>query len=61
MFALSSFTLLLGCATEANEILASERMNILHEGAARELGDVIGDDPGRDPEAAHQSFQELDS
>ena len=35
-------------------------MNILYEGMARELGAVINDDPGRDPEAAHQSFQELD-
>ena len=41
--------------------LASEGKNILHEGAACELGAVVGDDPGRDPEAAHQSFQELDS
>ena len=36
-------------------------MNILHEGATRELGAVVSDDPGRDSEAAHQSFQELDS
>ena len=36
-------------------------MNILHEGATHELGAVVGDDPCRDPEAAHQSFQELDS
>ena len=34
-------------------------MHILHEGAARELDDVVSDDPGRDPETAHQSFQEL--
>jgi hypothetical protein len=36
-------------------------MNILHEGVARELGAIVGDDSGRDLEAAHQFFQELDS
>jgi hypothetical protein len=36
-------------------------MNILHEGATHELGAIISDDQGRDSEAAHQSFQELDS
>ena len=34
-------------------------MNILHEGAARELGAIVGNDPRRDPEAAHQSFKNL--
>ena len=36
-------------------------MNLLHEGAAPELGTIVVDDSGRDPEAPHQSFQELDS
>ena len=40
---------------------ALEGMNVLHEGAARELGAIVSDDSGGDPEAAHQSFQELDS
>ena len=34
-------------------------MNVLHEGAACELGAVVSDDPDRDPEAANQSIQEL--
>ena len=36
-------------------------MNVLHEGAACELGAIVGDDSGGYPKAAHQSFQELDS
>jgi hypothetical protein len=36
-------------------------MNVLHEGAACELGAIVGDDSGRYPEVAHHPFQELDS
>ena len=36
-------------------------MNLLHEGATRELGAVFGDDLCSNPEGAHKSFQELDS
>ena len=35
-------------------------MNILHEGAACELGAVVGDDAVGDPEAAHETLDELD-
>ena len=41
--------------------LASKALDVLHVGAARELGAVISNDPCRDSEATHQFFQELDS
>ena len=50
-----------GVCHKGEQDIASEGMNILHEGTARELGAIVGDDSGRDPEAAHKSFQELDS
>jgi hypothetical protein len=40
--------------------LASKILDVLHEGVARELSAVVGDDSIRNPEPANQSFKELD-
>jgi hypothetical protein len=40
---------------------SSKGLNVLHEGAACELGAAVSDDSGGYSETAHQSFQELDS
>ena len=39
---------------------AAEVLDILHEGAACELGAVVGDNPVRYAKTAHQSLEELD-
>jgi hypothetical protein len=45
-----------GCKAD----FATKILGVLHEGAARELCDVVGDDSVRNPEPANQSFKELD-
>jgi hypothetical protein len=40
--------------------LAAKVLDILHEGAARELCAVVGDDPVWYTKAANYSFEELD-
>ena len=40
--------------------LGAKVLDVLHEGAARELRAVVGDDPVRDPEAANNRPEELD-
>jgi hypothetical protein len=48
-----------GMCDRSKRDLASEGMIILHEGTARELGAVVGNDPCRDSKMTHQIFQEL--
>ena len=38
---------------------AAKLLDVLHEGAARELCAIVGDDPVRDPEAANNRPDEL--
>ena len=40
--------------------LGAKVLDVLHEGAARELRAVVGDDPVRDPETANNRPEELD-
>ena len=40
--------------------LGAKILDVLHEGAARELRAVVGDDPVRDPETANNRPEELD-
>ena len=40
--------------------LGAKILDVLHEGAARELRVVVGDDPIRDPETANNRPEELD-
>ena len=40
--------------------LGAKILDVLHEGAARELRTVVGDYPVRDPEAANNRPEELD-
>ena len=40
--------------------LGAKILDVLHEGAARELRAIIGDDPVRDPEEANNRPEELD-
>ena len=40
--------------------LGAKVLDVLHEGAARELRVVVGDDPVRDPEMANNRPEELD-
>ena len=40
--------------------LGAKILDVLHEGAARKLRAVVGDDPVRDPETANNRPEELD-
>ena len=40
--------------------LGAKILDVLHEGAARELCTIVGDYPVRDPEAANNRLEELD-
>ena len=40
--------------------LGAKILDVLHEGAARKLSAVVGDDPVRDPETANNRPEELD-
>ena len=47
-------------SNKSKENLAAKVLDILHEGAARELHAVVSDDPVRNPETANNRPEELD-
>src|SRR4051812_40326171 len=49
-----------GVSNRSEADLGAKILDVLHEGAARELRTVVGDDPIRDPEAANNQPEELD-
>src|SRR4051812_6919447 len=49
-----------GMSNRSEADLGAEVLDVLHEGVARELRTVVGDDPVRDPEAANNRPEEFD-
>src|SRR3954462_5464881 len=49
-----------GMSYRSEADLGAEILDVLHEGAARELRTVVGDDPVGDPEVANNRPEELD-